>query len=84
MSTIAPQRPDAMAWKPSEAETRALAFDLYKQEGGGDPMKHWLKAEEILKRRHAEASAPGRYATPKPAAGAQPAQSPKARQARRS
>ena len=76
MSTITTQRTGTMARKPSEAEIRALAFSLYKKEGGGDPVKHWLKAEEILKRRYAEASAPHGYGPPKPSATGQSAQSP--------
>ncbi len=66
MSTITTQRTDTMARKLSEEDIRALAFDLYTKEGGGDPVKHWLKAEEILKRRYAEASTPHTYAPTKP------------------
>ena len=76
MSTIITQRTDTTARKPSDAEIRALAFDLYKQEGGGDPVKHWLKAEQLLKRRYTEASAPHGCAPPKPSATGRSAQSP--------
>ena len=79
MSTISTQRTDTTARKPSEEDIRALAFDLYKQEGGGDPVKHWLKAEETLKRRYTEASAPHAYSQPKPSATRQSAQSPGSR-----
>jgi hypothetical protein len=76
MSTITTQRRDTTVRKPSEEDIRALAFDLYKQEGGGDPVKHWLKAEKILERRYAEASAPHGYSPPKASATGQSAQSP--------
>jgi hypothetical protein len=71
MSAIMTQRMDATTRKPSEGEIRALAFDFYKKEGGGDPVKHWLKAEEILKRRYAEASASPAYTPSKPPATGQ-------------
>lgn len=84
MSTIATKRIGTTARKPSEAEIRALAFDLYEKEGGGDPVKHWLKAEDILKRRYAEASTPRGYAPPKASATGQSAQSSRSRRSGRS
>ena len=79
MSTMTTQRIETTN-KPSEAEIRALAFDLYKKEGGGDPMQHWLKAEGILKGRNAEASpAPRGYAPSKQSAPAKPSQPPAAK-----
>ena len=75
MSTITTQRTATTARKPSDADIRALAFELYKKEGGGDPVKHWLKAEEILKRRYAEASASPGQASSKPSARGQSPQS---------
>ena len=83
MSTITTQRTDTTARKPSETEISELAFDFYKKEGGGDPVKHWLKAEETLKRRYAEASAPHAYAQPKPSATRQSAQFPGTKRAGR-
>ena len=75
MSTITRQRIDTTVRKPSEEDIRALAFDLYKKEGGGDPVKHWVKAEEILQRRYGEASTSHGYASPKPSTAVQPPRS---------
>jgi hypothetical protein len=41
----------SIAGQPAEEQIRELAYQIFKSEGGWDPVAHWLRAEQLIRRR---------------------------------
>jgi hypothetical protein len=65
--------------RPPEMDIRALAYEFYKREGGGDPVKHWLEAEAVLLRQRMGPSTVSSQPPPRPAPQAERTRLPQRR-----
>jgi hypothetical protein len=36
---------------PSHEEIQKIAYEIYEEKGGGDPVENWLEAERVYKLR---------------------------------